>query len=367
MPLGSSAGEKINVADDIKLDPEQERLAREQAEKVREQLKIKSRIALVGFSGAGKSSLFNAILGRPVSEEPAGGVKGTTAAHPEEVKGFILVDCPGYGAANMKPPEIILRETMDPHVVIQILNGAEGLHDQDIALYRVLSRHVKTIVALNKIDILDPQERAEAESGALAKMGVLRQHFISVSARSGAGVEELVRMVLANLPSGMREGFLGQLEGHLSVKNEEAARVINYYAGGGAVVGLSPIPFSDLIAMYPMLVAMTIHVAMIYGHGEMSTTDAARLVTGAIGSGWLARFAVRQILKIIPGIGQMLGAAAVFATIQGYGRAITNYFSTGMKAPRDKLHEYFKAEYAKAEAEARKMDFSKLRQAQGGK
>ena len=350
------------MADADKLDPEQERVAREQAEKIRAQLNVKARIALVGFSGAGKSSLFNAILGRPVSEEPAGGVKGTTRARPEEHKGFILVDCPGYGAANMKPPEIILRETMDPHVVVQILNGAEGLHDQDIALYRVLSRHVKTVVALNKIDILDPQERAESESAALAKMGVLRQHFISVSARSGSGVEELVRMVLANLPSGAREGFLGQLEGHLSVKGDEAKRVIDNYSFGGAAVGLSPIPFSDMIAVYGMLVAMTLHVGTIYGHGDLSATDAARLVSGAVGTGWLARFAVRQIVKWIPGVGQVLGAAAAFASVQAYGRAITNYFSTGMKAPKEKLHEYFKAEYAKAEAEARKMDFTKMRQ-----
>src|SRR5207248_2338674 len=124
-------------------------------------------------------------------------------------------------------------------------------------------------------------------------------------------------------------------------------RVIDYYSYGGVAVGLSPIPFSDLIAVYGMLVAMTIHVGVIYGHGDLSAVDAARLVSGAVGSGWLARFAVRQIVKWIPGIGQALGAAAAFASIQGYGRAITRYFSTGEKASRETLHEYFKQEYAK--------------------
>ena len=350
------------MADDVKLDPERERVARQEAEKVREAAKVKARIALVGFSGAGKSSLFNAILGRPVSEEPAGGVKGTTRARPEEHQGFILVDCPGYGAANMKPPEIILRETMDPHIVIQIVNGATGLMDQDIALYRVLSRHVKTIVVLNKIDILDPQERGEAESAVLAKMGVLRQQFLSVSARTGAGVEDLVRAMVAVLPSGTREGFLGQLEGHLTVKADEAKRVIDYYAAGGAVMGLAPIPFTDFIGLFPLNVAMTVHVALIYGHGDLDYLEASKLVSGSIGSGFVAKYAIRQILKVVPGLGSAIGAATMWTSIQAYGRAITWWFSTGKKAPREALHEYFKAEYAKAEAEARKVDFSKIRQ-----
>lgn len=347
---------------DEKLDAEKERLAKEAAEKVREQTKVKARIALVGFSGAGKSSLFNAILGRPVAEEPAGGVKGTTRARPEEHQGFILVDCPGYGAANMKPPEIILRETMDPHLVVQIVNGSTGLTDQDIALYRVLSRHVKTLVVLNKIDILDAQERGEAESGVLAKMGVLRQDFLSVSARTGAGIEDLVRTVVGNLPSGTREGFLGQLEGHLSVKADEAKRVIDYYAAAGAAMGLAPVPFTDFIGLFPLNIAMTLHVALIYGHGDIDYVEAGKLVTGSVGSGFIAKYAIRQILKVIPGLGSVVGAATMWASIQAYGRAITWWFSTGTKAPRESLHEYFKAEYAKAEAEARKVDFSKMRQ-----
>lgn len=355
------------MADDVKLNPEQERLAKQEAEKVRESLKVKARIALVGFSGAGKSSLFNAILGRPVAEEPAGGVKGTTRARPEEHQGFILVDCPGYGAANMKPPEIILRETMDPHLVVQIVNGATGLHDQDVALHRVLSRHVKTLVVLNKIDILDAQERGEAESAVLAKMGVLRQQFLAVSARTGAGIEELVRTMVSNLPSGAREGFLGQLEGHLSVKADEAKRVIDYYSYAGAAVGLSPIPFSDIIALFPIQVAMTVHVAIIYGHGDLEYPEAAKLVTGSLGVSTAVRYAVRQIAKLIPGWGSALGAGAAYASIQAYGKAITWYFSTGMKAPREALHEYFKAEYAKAEVEARKVDFSKMKPQQEAK
>lgn len=353
---------RVNVAEEPKLDPEQERKAQAEAERIREQLKIKARIAIVGFSGAGKSSLFNAILGRPVAEEPAGGVKGTTRARPEEHQGFILVDCPGYGAANMKPPEIILRETMDPHLVVQIVNGATGLTDQDVALYKVLAKHVKTIVVLNKIDILDAQERAESEGAVLARTGVLRKDFLPASARTGAGVEELVRTMTASLPSGAREGFLGRLEGHLSVKADEAKRIIDYYSYGAAAVGASPIPLSDIIALFPMQVAMTLHVGTIYGHGDLPTQDAAKLVSGAMGTGFVARYVLRQITKIIPGFGSAVGAVTAYAAIQAYGRAITWYFSTGMKAPREALADYFKSEYSKAEAEARKVDFTKVRQ-----
>ena len=61
---------------------------------------------------------------------------------------MIFVDCPGYGASNLKPPEVILRETRDPHLVLLILNGGETVHDQDVALYKVLASHVKTVRTL---------------------------------------------------------------------------------------------------------------------------------------------------------------------------------------------------------------------------
>jgi small GTP-binding protein len=357
------------VAEDVKLDPEQERAAEREAARLRETLAVKPRIALVGFSGAGKSCLFNAILGRPVSEEPAGGVKGTMAARPQEHQGFVLVDCPGYGAANMHPPEIILKETMDPHLIVQVLNGAEAIHDQDVALHRVLSRHVKTIVTLNKIDILDAQERAEAETAVFARMGVLRQLFLPVSARTGQNVVDLVRLIARELPTGAREGFLGSLEGHLGVKEEEAGRLVQYYSNAGAVIGLTPIPFADLVALFGLQVAMAIHLGVIYGRGDRSPKEAAKLVASALGSAYLGRQIARQIGKIVPGLGSAIGAATAWASMRALGAVIVRVYATASKIPKEKLAEYFRSEYARAEAEARAMDFSRLKaqQQQGGR
>jgi uncharacterized protein (DUF697 family)/predicted GTPase len=355
------------VADEQKVDPDQEKIAEQEAERVRAQTKVKARTAIVGFSGAGKSSLFNAILGRPVSDEPAGGVKGTTHARPEELKGFILVDCPGYGAASMKAPDIILKETMDPHLVLMVLNGGEAIHDPDTALYRVLSKHVKTIVALNKVDILDASERAQMEAAVLVRLGVPHELFRCVSARTGYGVDDLVRLMLSHLPSNVRLGFLGTLEGHLSVKSEEATRIVNYYATSGAILGLSPIPFSDFLALFPLQVAMTLQIALLYGHGELPAREAAGLVSGSLGTSFAFKFAARQVSKFIPWLGSAVGAATAWSSMQAYGRTITWWFASGMKLPREALSEYFRNEFSRAETEARNIDFSKLKQEREGK
>ncbi|MBI4862237.1 MAG: GTP-binding protein [Candidatus Riflebacteria bacterium] len=355
------------MAEDARVNPDQESIAEREARRFREKFQAKARISIVGFSGAGKSSLFNRILGRTVSEEPAGGMKGTTASRPEETQGFIIVDCPGYGAGSVTAPDVVLKQTMDPHLVLQVLNGGEAVHDADVALYRVLSRHVKTIVVLNKIDILDATELTEAEDSVLSKLAVPTDMFIPVSARTGARVEKLVRLIVSLLPSGAKEGFLSKLEGHLTVKSEETERIVNYYAGSAAVVGLSPIPFSDLVALFPLQVAMTLHVALIYGHGDLPAKDAAGLVAGSLGTSFVFRYAARQAVKFVPFLGSAVGAVTAFASIQAYGRTISWWFASGMKAPRESLSEYFKKEYARAEVEAKKMDFSKLKREREGK
>lgn len=333
----------------------------EEVSRVRNLLRTRPRIALVGFTGAGKSTLFNAILGRNLAESAAGGVRGTLVGQAEEKEGLIFVDCPGYGAANLRPPEVILQETKDPHLVLLVLNGGETVHEQDVALYKVLASHVRTIVALNKVDVLDPEEIEEIQQEVKDRLGVPSERFIAVSARTGHNVDELVKLMTSVLPAGAREGFLGSLEGRLELKSQEALRIVNFYAGSGAVLGLTPIPMADLIALYPLQAAMTIHVGQIYGHGDLPTRDVLTLVTGAFGAAFAMKLAMRQLFKFIPILGSAVGAVTAFASIQAYGRTIIYWFETGMKLPKESLREYFNSQYEKAEQEARKMDFEQLK------
>lgn len=354
-------GAALDPMEEAKPDPAATKAAEAEAQRVRSSLSIKPRIAILGFSGAGKSSLFNAILGKNLSEEAAGGARGTTAARPEESRGFIFVDCPGYGAGSMKAPEIILKETMDPHVILQVISGASAIEDQDIALYKVLSRHVKTLVALSKVDILDADELSQVDAALVSRLGVPRNNLIHVSARTGHNVENLVRLIVGHLPTGAKEGFLGGLEGHYTVKGEESGRIVSYYAGGAALLGMAPIPMADFVSVYATLIAMTIHVGHIYGQGNISTQEAAKMAGGALGAGFAARMAARQVLKFVPFLGSAVGAAMAFASVQAYGRTLIWWFTNGMKLPREAMNEYFQKEFKRAEQEAKNLDLEKLK------
>ena len=84
-------------------------------------------------------------------------------------------------------------------------------------------------------------------------------------------------------------------------------RVVPAYAAVSAVIGASPIPFSDALLLVPEQVSMAIHILKIYGIEESK-----QIVTSLIGSTVLSRIGkavASSIIKIIPGAGTVIGGA----------------------------------------------------------
>jgi len=160
-------------------------------------------IAIVGRPNAGKSSLFNTIVGGPrtiVSEIP-----GTTrdAIDTTIVTGhapFAFVDTAGMRkAAKVSGVEYYaylrsLQTLERAHVAIVVVDVTVGLGELDLSIAAEATRRgCATVLAVNKCDLLAP----ELEDLRALASSKLRQRppVVAVSAQTGAGVDRLLTLV----------------------------------------------------------------------------------------------------------------------------------------------------------------------------
>ena len=165
-------------------------------------------VALAGRPNAGKSTLVNLVVGEKVaivSDKPQ-----TTR---RQVRGIatgpdwqlVLVDLPG-----MQRPRDPMTERMqqsverglgDADAVLFVLNGEQQIGKGDRFIARAIgAAGIPVVVALNKVDLLSRPRTVEALAGADG-LGLDGEIF-PISARTGAGVPELVEHLVSLVPEG---------------------------------------------------------------------------------------------------------------------------------------------------------------------
>ncbi|MBI5562119.1 MAG: ribosome biogenesis GTPase Der [Deltaproteobacteria bacterium] len=160
-------------------------------------------VAIVGRPNAGKSTLFNRLLGRRkaiVGDEP-GVTRDLNFADTEEFgRAFTLVDTGGF---EPKSTDVILTQVKaqmrlaieESDVIVFLMDGRGAPAAGDAELVRTLRKSGKSVVyAVNKID-------TPARKDLLAdfySLGV--SPLLAVSAEHGLGLDDLVDAVIEKLP-----------------------------------------------------------------------------------------------------------------------------------------------------------------------
>ncbi len=166
------------------------------------------------------------------------------------------------------------------------------------------------------------------------------------------GGDHLKQTLLKYLPQAYRQS-LARTD-HLTEKlkdlhQEHAGPIILGYTSLAGTAGAIPIPLVDLVLLPAIQTRMVYHLARIYGQ-EMSATRFLELA-GSLGLGILARTAIRQVAKLIPGVGSAAGATLAAASTFALGKAFCLYYEEvheGHVPDAAKLKSYYHEQLTEA-------------------
>ena len=167
------------------------------------------RVAIAGYTNAGKSSLLNRITGAGVLVENAlfATLDPTVRkARTPSGREFTIADTVGF--VRHLPHQLVeafrstLEEVSDADLILHVVDGSDEAPEEQIAAVRevlaeVGATGIPELIVINKADIADPD--------ALASLARREPHSLVVSARTGAGFEELLSAIELDLPTGLVE------------------------------------------------------------------------------------------------------------------------------------------------------------------
>jgi uncharacterized protein (DUF697 family) len=167
------------------------------------------------------------------------------------------------------------------------------------------------------------------------------------------GGEHLKRALLDALPGAYRQTLLRLKEATDALKDvhlRHAVPLIVGYSSMAASAGAVPIPFADLLLLPGIQSRMVTHLARAYG--QPMTAERFKEVAASLGIGVLARQAIREVVKFIPVVGSVVGAAVAWASTYALGRAFCYYYQAvceGHVPSSQALKKFYHEQYAAAE------------------
>lgn len=329
------------------------------------------RVAAIGLEGSGRTSLANALLSAVAFGE------GGAAPGPEAGR-WIRIDADGRRLEWLELPaegdaDALLEmarpafEERLPDVLLAVVEAtgeeraAGPIHEALTALRTYLEeRHEHKpvfLVALTKVDVLPPADAAppypppkvaaiEHALGVLrkklAKVVPSAESFLAVCGRPtdtpGAprwNLDRLGEAIVEGLPEAAQIEAVRAFEVGRETKRRVARALVNSCSALAVTVGLAPIPFADAIVLLPMQAAMVTGIAYLSGRpwDRRATLEWLASIGVASSAGIGLRWSARQLLKLVPGAGSLVGAGVAGAGTMAIGRSAIAYFVDGPGSP----------------------------------
>lgn len=304
-------------------------------------------LAAFGKTGAGKSSLVNAIFGDTVAETGIGKPVTTGTTYYEHPSGtFGMFDCVGFETGESGDDILAnLRVTVEAHrdrpladqihVAWYVLRWSdrrfEGAQGRFVRELRAIGLPVVVVLTQVPItqsgavhpDALELAEHITAEVGDAIVTGTPVFTNSVADPHQGQPVHGLMSLLEATFtaaPEGVQTALTAVQRIDLARKQRECMNIVAAATATAMGIGAIPIPFADALPLFGVQVVMMATIATRYAlpanAGVISSLAIAATATGGAAS-WGGR-ALANLAKMIPGPGSAAGGminASIAATL----------------------------------------------------
>lgn len=301
------------------------------------------RIAMFGQPGSGKSSLINALLGRPAAKVGARTDVTTMASCYKWRDDIEIWDLPGYGTSKFPPDSFIKRfKVGDYDLFLCVFDGKFTADDDAMFFEQVRTGGRPCILVSGKCDSLwegdkpIEQIRDAIQEDVHSRVGS-DARVLFVSARNKDGLGELQAAVFERLDpaKAARYAFAAKAytQAALEKKREAAKGKITLHAALSAANAVNPIPGADVGVDLGILHRCFGEIREAFGlTREMLESPQVAAVAGPVANRILALFttdgilallkqlvgrqATRQFAKYVPMVGTVIAGAAGFTIVK---------------------------------------------------
>ena len=285
-------------------------------EEIKTQLNKKVQITMVGDVNCGKSSTINKLMKEDIASvgsKPGETIQINEIPYNENI---IFVDTPGLNDVVKENSELTLRYYKNSDVILFFLNAAGTvLSENELKNLKNIEKfNQDIIIVLNKIDAADgiPELVKYIQDHTNYKYPVA-----PISSKTGGNIHFLQNKLLNILEKKSKDISFSM---HLKDKSSIAHRWILAAGASAAAIGASPIPGSDFIPLTGIQIGLMLKLSTLYGK-PISKENAKEIIISTL-VGNVGKTVFRQIVKVVPGAGPIIGASVAAATTVTLGYAI---------------------------------------------
>jgi len=298
------------------------------------------RIAALGLPGSGRSSLLRALIERRPIRDPLHAEHGDWVhiEHEGAKVDWLEIDVADdaargqwKAALDKEVPDLVLL-AFEPNN----LDDAKRIIERAKSLLPDLpegTSPLRVFPLLTHADLIG-QGAADIEAaraGLEAKLsdaGLQADPPRAVSAISGHGLDGLSEAMVLALPEVTRLEAARSLTRAGEARVRIGTEIVQACTAVSVTVGLTPIPFSDMVVLGPLQAMMVSSLAYLSGRAWDKKTAAEWVgslgVVGGLGMG--LRFSAQTIAKLVPGAGNVVSAGVAGAGTTAMGQSAIKYF-----------------------------------------